>query len=157
MTSSEYSATIRWQRNPDEDYLGRQYSRIHQWAFDGGTTVSASPSPHVVPAPYSREDAVDPEEAFVASLSSCHMLFFLELAAIQRFEVESYIDDAIGILSENAHGKMSMTKVTLRPRVTFSGGHLPDHERIKKIHHQAHERCYIANSVTTEVVVQVQP
>ena len=155
MPNSEYTAKIVWVRKPDEIYTDRKYSRAHQWEFDGGVTVSASPSPHVVPAPMSSETSVDPEEAFVASLSSCHMLFFLEFAAIKRFVIDQYVDNAIGIMSENSEGKTAMTKITLRPKATFSGDKLPTFEQIEQLHHRAHEHCFIANSIKTEVVIEV--
>jgi organic hydroperoxide reductase OsmC/OhrA len=153
---SEYYAKIIWERRAEENYVDRKYSRAHRWEFDGGTTVPASPSPHVVPQPMSNPAGVDPEEAFVASLSSCHMLFFLELAAKKRFVIDKYEDDAIGILAENSDGKTAMTKVTLRPLVIFSGERQPTQEQIEQLHHQSHELCFIANSVKTEVVTEIR-
>lgn len=152
---SQYSATVRWQRQENENFITNKYSRGHEWIFDGGTTVPASASPHVVPLPWSVEANVDPEEAFVASLSSCHMLFFLSIAAKKGYAIDSYTDNAVGIMAENDAGKMSMTKVTLRPQIEFSGEKQPDIDQIKKTHHQAHEACFIANSVTTEVVTEI--
>ena len=152
---SEYRAKISWFRHVDEDYVDNQYSREHEWSFDGGTTVPASSSPHVVPLPYSVEANVDPEEAFVASLSSCHMLFFLSIAAKRKFIVDEYIDNAIGIMEKDNSGKLMMTKVTLRPSVKFSGNMQPTTEQLKKMHHQSHEQCFISNSVKTDVITEL--
>jgi organic hydroperoxide reductase OsmC/OhrA len=150
---STYTATIRWSRSGDGDFSKGQYSRAHEWAFDGGAVIPASPSPHVVPAPWSDQAGVDPEEAFVASLSSCHMLFFLDFARRAGFVVDDYVDEAEGVLENRPDGKMAMTRVTLRPRVTW-GGNAPDEAAIADLHHRAHEACFIANSVTTEVTVE---
>ena len=147
---SDYAVRIRWERG-DQPFTDNRYSRGHSWLFDGGVEVPASSSPHVVPVPCSRPDAVDPEEAFVASLSSCHMLWFLSIAAKQRFCVDAYVDDAIGVMGRNSRGKLAMTRVTLRPRVTFAGDRLPTKGEIEAMHHKAHAECYIANSVTTDV------
>jgi organic hydroperoxide reductase OsmC/OhrA len=150
---STYTATIRWSRTGDGDFTKGQYSRAHQWAFDGGLTVPASPSPHIVPAPWNDPAGVDPEEAFVASLSSCHMLFFLEFSRRAGLTIEHYVDEAEGVLEKNAEGKMAMTRVTLHPRVTWAGDP-PDAAAVAELHHRAHEACFIANSVTTEVTVE---
>ena len=150
---STYTATIRWTRNGAEGFAKGQYSRAHEWEFDGGITVPASGSPHIVPAPWSEAAAVDPEEAFVASLSSCHMLFFVDFARRGGFVIDDYADDAEGVLEKRSDGKMAMTRVTLRPRVTW-GGDAPDEAAIADLHHRAHEACFIANSVTTEVTVE---
>ena len=149
---STYTATIRWTRDPSTDFSKGQYSRAHEWAFDGGAVVPASPSPHVVPAPWSDQAGVDPEEAFVASLSSCHMLFFVDFARRAGFVVDSYVDDAEGVLEKRPDGKMAMTRVTLHPHVTW-GGDAPDEPAIAALHHRAHDACFIANSVTTDVTV----
>jgi len=151
---STYTATIRWNRDPSTDFAKGQYSRAHEWVFDGGLTVPASPSPHIVPAPWNDPAGVDPEEAFVASLSSCHMLFFVDFARRAGFVVDSYIDEAEGVLDKRADGKMAMTRVTLRPRVEFSGANPPSAEELADLHHRAHDACFIANSVTTEVGVE---
>jgi organic hydroperoxide reductase OsmC/OhrA len=153
---STYTATIRWSRKGDGDFTKGQYSRAHEWSFDGGVTVPASPSPHVVPAPWSDLHAVDPEEAFVASLSSCHMLFLVDFARRAGFVVDEYVDEAEGLLEKRADGRMAMTHVTLHPRITW-GGNPPDESAIADLHHRAHEACFIANSVTTEVTVEHQP
>ena len=150
---STYRATVRWLRSGEGDFAKGQYSRAHSWAFDGGLTVPASPSPHIVPAPWSDPAGVDPEEAFVASLASCHMLFFVDLARRAGFVVDSYVDEAEGTLDKRADGRMAMTRVTLHPRVTW-GGDAPDEAAVADLHHRAHGACFIANSVTTEVLVQ---
>jgi organic hydroperoxide reductase OsmC/OhrA len=148
-----HTATIRWHRTGDGDFTKGQYSRAHEWVFDGGVTVPASPSPHIVPAPWSDAHGVDPEEAFVASLSSCHMLFFVDFARRAAFVVDSYVDQADGVLEKRADGRMAMTRVTLHPRVTW-GSTPPDDAAIADLHHHAHDACFIANSVTTEVKVE---
>jgi organic hydroperoxide reductase OsmC/OhrA len=150
---SSYTATIRWSREGAADFAKGQYSRAHEWAFDGGAVVPASASPHVVPAPWSDPAGVDPEEAFVASLSSCHMLFFLDFARREGLVIDAYIDEAEGVLEKGADGRMAMTRVTLRPRVTW-GGAAPDEAALADLHHKAHAACFIANSVTTEVRVE---
>ena len=148
-----YTATIRWSRDGAEGFAKGQYSRAHEWGFDGGAVVPASASPHVVPAPWSDAAGVDPEEAFVASLSSCHMLFFLDFARRAGFVIDAYVDDAEGVLEKGADGRMAMTRVTLRPRVEWSGD-APDAAALADLHHKAHEACFMANSVTSEVVVE---
>ena len=146
---SEYIATIVWERG-GAVFTDSKYSRAHQWHFDGGVAVPASSSPHVVPVPLSAAAAVDPEEAFVAAISSCHMLWFLFLAAKEGFVVDRYRDAAAGVMGKNAAGKKAMTRVTLRPAVTFAGDP-PTRAMLETMHHQAHEECYIASSVLTEV------
>ena len=153
---SEYTAKVIWNRGSHESYIDNQYSRGHHWIFDGGLTVPASSSPHIVPLPFSVEGNVDPEEAFVASLSSCHMLFFLGIAAKKRWVVDAYTDNAIGVMENDSDGNMAMTKVTLRPKVEFSGEKKPTLKQIEKVHHQSHQECFIANSVKTEVCIEVQ-
>ena len=150
---SEYVATVAWKRQGSEAFIDNRYSRAHEWTFDGGATVSASASPHVVPPPFSNPAAVDPEEAFVASLSSCHMLFFLFFAAKKRFVVESYLDHAVAHLEKNEAGRQAMTRVILRPSVQFSGAP-PNVDELRSLHDHAHDECYIANSVTTKVEVE---
>ena len=151
---SEYFSTVVWERN-DQVFTDNQYSRGHVWKFDGGAEVNASASPHIVPLPYSVAENVDPEEAFVASLSSCHMLFFLSIAAKKKFVVEQYIDNAVGVMEKGADGKTLMTKVILRPEVTFTGEKIPTLEQLEKMHHQSHDLCFIANSVKTEVITEI--
>ncbi len=152
---SQYSAKVVWQRQAEEAFIDNQYSRGHHWSFDGGLSVAASSSPHIVPLPYSVAENVDPEEAFIAALSSCHMLFFLSIAAKMRFVVEAYTDNAIGVMGLNASGRQAMTQVTLRPKVSFSGEREPSLQQLEKMHHQAHQQCFIANSVTTDVVTEI--
>jgi organic hydroperoxide reductase OsmC/OhrA len=150
---STYTATIRWNAKPGEDYRKGQYSRVHEWSFDCGVIVPASASPHIVPAPWSDAGCVDPEEAFIASLSSCHMLFFLDFAWRAGFAVATYSDDAEGVLAKREDGRMAMSKVTLRPRITWDGA-APDATSLAELHHKAHEACFIANSVTCAVTVE---
>ncbi len=150
---SEYSARISWQRGA-ADFLDNRYSRGHCWEFDGGARIAASSSPHVVPLPFSVEENVDPEEAFVASLSSCHMLFFLWLAAREGFRVDSYVDNAVGVMGKDGLGRMAMLRVVLRPEIVFSGERLPTAGQRDALHHHSHERCFIANSVSSEVVIE---
>lgn len=147
---SRYQATIHWQRG-EAAFTDNGYSRAHVWRFDGGVEVPASSSPQVVPLPMSVAAAVDPEEAFVASLSSCHMLWFLSLAAARGYCVDRYDDAADGVLARDARGRAAMTEVTLRPRVAFAGDARPTREALEALHHRAHEACFIANSVRTEV------
>ena len=149
---NKYRATVLWERG-DQSFLDNRYSRAHIWRFDGGIELRASSSPEVVPPPLSDPSAVDPEEAFVASLSSCHMLFFLSIAAKRKFLVDSYTDDAEGLLETNSEGKKAITRVTLRPKVAF-GGHSPSPQEIEEMHHMAHASCFIANSVKSEVVCE---
>jgi organic hydroperoxide reductase OsmC/OhrA len=145
-----YTAQILWERG-GQDFTGNRYSRRHLIRFDGGAELAGSSSPHVVAVPLSDPSAVDPEETFVASLSSCHMLWFLSLAAGQGFCVDRYADNAQGVMARNAAGKMAMTVVTLHPQVAFSGERLPTREELDGLHHRAHGECFIANSVTTDV------
>ena len=150
---STYTATIRWTRDPETDFARGQYSRAHNWSFDGGITLAASASPHIVPAPWSNKDAVDPEEAFVASLASCHMLFFVDFARRAGLIVDSYVDEAEGVLEKRDDGKMWMSEVTLRPKIDWCGD-APDEATIADLHHRAHDACFIANSVTSKVTVE---
>lgn len=147
---SEYRTVVVWSRD-GAVFTDSRYSRGHRWVFDGGVEVPASSSPHVVPLPLSVAAAVDPEEAFVASLSSCHMLMFLAIAARRGFVVDSYRDDALGLLERNPSGKLAMTTVTLRPEVQFTGDKRPSTDELLGMHHQSHEECFIASSVTTDV------
>lgn len=150
---ARYQAIVSWQRMPAEIFTDRRYSRAHQWQFDGGAIIAASSSPHIVPLPYSCAEHVDPEEAFIAALSSCHMLFFLALAAEQGWCVDHYEDKASGTLAQNEEGHMSMTEVVLKPKVDFSGDRQPTHEEQENLHRLAHEKCFIANSVKTKVLI----
>jgi len=149
---SEHKARITWKRT-GPDFLKGKYSREHPWTFDGGVTVPASSSPSVVPAPYSNANAVDPEEAFVASLSSCHMLTYVWLASRDGFIVDSYEDDAVGTMEKNERGVLWVHQVILHPKITYSGAKLPSPADEERLHHRAHEECFIANSVKTEVTV----
>jgi organic hydroperoxide reductase OsmC/OhrA len=147
---SHYSVAVTW-ASGDAPFVGGRYSRAHVWEFDGGTVVRASSSPDVVPVPYSDAAAVDPEEALVASLASCHMLWFLSIAAKRGFRVQTYRDQASGVLGPGGGGKLCMTSVTLRPHVVFRAGHELEAETVLAMHEEAHGECYIANSVTTQI------
>jgi organic hydroperoxide reductase OsmC/OhrA len=149
----EYTATVEWRRK-DETFTDNRYSRAHSWSFDGGATVPASSSPLVVKAPLSDPAGIDPEEAFVAAISSCHMLWFLSFAARKGFVVDRYRDSAIGVLSKDREGKQAITKVRLRPDIAFSGDKRPSAANLDELHHAAHENCFIANSVKTEITVE---
>ena len=151
---SDYRAELLWVRDAGEDFTGNRYSRRHLMRFDGGAEVAGSSSPQVVPLPWSDASAVDPEEAFVASLASCHMLWFLSIAARERFVVDRYADAAVGVMARNTEGKWAMTRVTLRPEVMFSGEGLPSRDETLRLHEAAHDACYIANSVKTEVLCE---
>ena len=146
---SEHRATIRWKYSGTDFAKGR-YSREHSWEFDGGIIVAASPS--VVPAPYSNSANVDPEEAFVAAVSSCHMMSFLYVASKAGVVIASYSDAAVGVLTKNGAGKYWISRVTLHPHIEY-GGTPPTAAQEHDLHHVAHEECYIANSIKTEVVV----
>ncbi len=148
---SEHTATINWKREAP-DFAYETYNRDHDWSFDANITVRAS----AAPAYKGSESCVDPEEAFVASLSSCHMLTFLAIACKKRFTVDSYRDHAVGILAKDKQGNLAITKVTLRPEVRFSGEKQPTTEELRQLHDQAHHACFIANSVKTDVVVEPQ-
>jgi organic hydroperoxide reductase OsmC/OhrA len=147
---SHYTAQLLWERE-GADFARNRYSRRHRLRFDGGAEMPASSSPHVVPPPWSDAAGVDPEEMFVASLASCHMLWFLSLAAKAGYVVDRYSDDAQGVMAHNAAGRMAMTQVTLRPHAIFSGEQRPTREQLDALHHAAHDECFIANSVTTDV------
>jgi organic hydroperoxide reductase OsmC/OhrA len=148
----EYRADVIWTRD-GAVFTDNRYSRGHVWRFDGGVEVPASSSPLSVKLPLSRADAVDPEEALVAAVSSCHMLFFLGFAAKAGFVVDKYEDAALGVMTKNEQGKLFVSKITLSPNVSFSGSKRPSAEELDALHHHAHEECYVANSVRAEVVV----
>lgn len=150
---SQHSAIIRWTRS-GPDFLKRRYYRAHTMSFDGGLTIAGSSSPHVVPLPWSDAAAVDPEEAFVASVSSCHLLWFLDVACTSLFIVDSYEDEAVGVMSPNERGVPWISRITLRPRITWSGDRPPTAAEVAHLHHLAHEQCFIAASIKTEVVVE---
>jgi len=149
---SEYHATIEW-RLQSPEFAYPVYNRTHTWAFDGGIRVPASAAPQNIPPTAAGAPGVDPEQAFVASLASCHMLWFLHLACNRKFKVTSYRDEASGVLEKRADGKEAMTRVTLRPAVAFEGTP-PSAEQHAQLHEKAHERCFIANSVTSEVSLE---
>lgn len=150
---TQFEATIAWERG-QQPFADNRYSRAHEWRFDGGLTVAGSSSPHSVPSPMSDAAAVDPEEALVAAVSSCHMLFFLSIAAQRGFIVDSYLDRAVGVLEREAQGKMAMTLITLSPAMTFGGERKPEPSECDAIHHAAHEKCYIANSIKANVIIK---
>jgi organic hydroperoxide reductase OsmC/OhrA len=149
---SQHKASISWRSDGGEFASGR-FSREHTWSFDGGTVVPASPSPAVVRTPYSNPAAVDPEEAFVAAIASCHMLTFLHLAAQRGFDVSSYHDDAVGELTKNERGIPWVSKVVLSPRILYRGDRAPTPQEARQLHADAHRDCFIANSVKTEISV----
>lgn len=149
---SSHTASLNWTLNEGDDFANNRYSRAHTWNFDGGATIAGSPSPSVVPAPWSDAGAVDPEEAFVASVSSCHLLWFLHLARVKGYVVDQYIDDAEGFLEKNAEGKPAIARVELRPYARFVGDKQPTAEALDALHHGAHDACFIANSIRSEVV-----
>jgi organic hydroperoxide reductase OsmC/OhrA len=148
-----FEATLAWQRG-DQAFTDQRYSRAHRWTFDGGLDVPASSSPQSVPVPLSDPAAVDPEEALVAAAASCHMLFFLSLAAARGYVVERYDDHAVGELDLDAGGRMAMTRIVLRPAIAFGGARQPDRTALAELHHEAHARCYIANSLKGDIVVE---
>lgn len=150
----KYAATISWERG-DDGFSNGDYTRAHLWSFDGGLAVPASASPQIVPVPHSKPENLDPEEAFVASLSSCHMLFFLSIAAAKGFRVDRYRDAATGYLEKDEEGKLAVTRVVLRPEAAYSGGKLPTRRDIEGMHHEAHARCFIANSVRTRIMTDI--
>ena len=150
---AHHQATIHWQFSGGDFRKGR-YSRAHTWRFDGGLEIAASPSPHVVPAPWSDASAVDPEEAYVAALASCHMMTFLFLAARAGFEIVSYDDDAVGTMAKNPRGAWWVDEVVLKPRIVYGGAKgAPSAEEAEHLHHAAHGECFIANSVQTRITV----
>ena len=150
---AKHYATIRWFASPGEDFAKGQYSRAHSWNFDGLANVAASASPHIVPMPWANPDAVDPEEAFVASAASCHMLFFLDFARRAGVIVTSYDDEAEGEMAKGDDGKMRITRVTLRPKIVY-GDVAPTEEMLDDLHDKAHEACFIANSITSEILIE---
>jgi len=149
----EYRASLKWTRG-GAAFTDQRYSRGHTWSFDGGIVVAASSSPLSVRLPYSVAEAVDPEEAFVAAVASCHLLTFLYVAAKQGYVVDSYADDAVGEMTKNERGKLWVSKVMLRPAIAFAGEKRPTKEQFDELHHLAHEECFIANSVKSEVIVR---
>jgi organic hydroperoxide reductase OsmC/OhrA len=150
---AEYTATVSWERK-GEVFTDNRYSRAHVWAFDGGLSVPASASPHVVPLPMCDPAGVDPEEAFIAAISSCHMLWFLSIAAKRGFLVEAYTDRAVAVMERIEQGRLAITRATLRPEIRFGGSKGPTAEEMRAMHDEAHERCFIANSVNTRIAVE---
>jgi len=153
VSGHQYTATVRWMRGAGEAFNDRRYSRAHTWAFDGGVEVAASASPLIVRAPFSDPHAVDPEEAFIASVSSCHMLFFLDYAAQAKFVVDKYEDVATGTMGTNEAAQEYVATIVLAPHIHFSGSAQPTPEEVAALHHRAHHDCYIANSVRTEITI----
>lgn len=152
---SEHRATIRWRNpTPGPEFLKGRYFRDHTWTFDGGTVVPASPSPAVVPAPWANPIHVDPEEAFVASIASCHFLTFIFLASRAGFRVDAYEDEAVGTLQKNERGVPWVARVVLKPDITYGGDTKPSVDEEQRLHHEAHEQCFISNSVKTQIVVE---
>jgi organic hydroperoxide reductase OsmC/OhrA len=149
----KYTASIFWKKKETESFTDNKYSRGHTWVFDGGVQLPASASPQVVPLPMSDESAVDPEEAFVAAISSCHMLFFLTIAASSNYIIETYDDQAEGIMSKNEHGQMVMGDIILKPKIVFSGTTIPSAEQIAELHNSAHHKCYLANSIKSTIKI----
>ena len=149
---SQHTAKIAWRR-AEPGFLEGRYSREHTWSFDGGLSVAASSSPAVVRAPYSNPANIDPEEAFVASISSCHMLTFLHVARLAGFQVDSYEDEAVGHTTPNERRVPWVSAVTLSPRITYGGERRPTPDEESRLHHQAHDGCFIAQSVKTEITV----
>lgn len=147
-----HSALVKWERG-DAIFTDRLYSRAHGWAFDGGQEVLASSSPLVVREPLSDPRGIDPEEAFIASISSCHMLFFLDFASRAGFIINSYMDNAIGVMGKDEEGKEYVANVELRPVIRFSGDKRPTPEEIAALHHRSHDVCFIARSVKTKITV----
>jgi organic hydroperoxide reductase OsmC/OhrA len=152
MAGHQHTAIVTWRRGEGDFPKGR-YSRTHTWRFDGGIEVPASASPAVVPLPHSSAEAVDPEEAFVASISSCHMLTFIDIARRAGFVIDAYEDEASGILAKNGRGQRWVSEVVLRPKIAFAGDRRPTAEELDHLHHEAHDQCFIANSVKTAVRV----
>ncbi|MFZ6758938.1 OsmC family protein [Undibacterium sp. Ji50W] len=151
----QYQANIAWERG-QQVFTDNQYSRAHQWEFDGGLRVPASSSPLSVPLPMSEPANIDPEEALVAALASCHMLFYLSFVAQRGYVLDRYQDLAVGIMDNNAQGKLAITRIHLRPRESYTGARQPDLQERKELHHRAHEQCYIANSIHAEVIIEIE-
>ncbi|MBD8893018.1 OsmC family protein [Roseibium litorale] len=160
MSGHLYTAEVLWTCEGESFPKGR-YSRAHVWRFDGGVEVPASASPLVVPLPLSSEAAVDPEEAFAAAVSSCHMMTFLDLARRAGFVISAYEGKAEALMEViSAPGepkRMGITRVTLRPVITFRADAEPDADQLEALHHEAHEVCFIANSVKCGIIVKPQP
>ncbi|RTL35502.1 MAG: OsmC family peroxiredoxin [Burkholderiales bacterium] len=154
---SDHAARLLWQRDPAEPFVDQRYSRRHTWHFDGGAVVPGSSSPSVVRPPFSDPGAVDPEEALVAAASSCHLLWFLSLAADAGWCVDRYEDEAVGHMGRDERGRAAITRIVLRPRVRFGGRSQPDEATLARLHHDAHDACFIANSLRSEIVCEPRP
>ena len=152
----KHEARVSWSRSGAK-FTDNRYSRGHEWSFDGGVTVPASSSPLLVRLPLSVAEAIDPEEALVASVSSCHMLWFLSLAARRGFTIERYVDDAFGVIGKDSDGRAAFNRITLRPRIEFVGDKVPTAAELDEIHAAAHHECYVSNSLKCEVVVESSP
>ena len=150
---STHVAEVGWELS-GEDFRAGRYSRVHTWKFDGGLQLPASPSPQIVREPYSSPAAVDPEEAFVAAIASCHLLTFLHLASRRGVVVTRYVDQAVGSMTKNERGVPWVSQVALRPRIEYGEGTKPTAELEAELHHAAHEQCFIANSVKTAIIVE---
>lgn len=146
---AEYRTNLIW-KPESEDFSYKNYSRTHKWIFGGGQEVTASAAPEFL----GKSEFVNPEEGFAASLGSCHLLTFLAIASFKKYSIKSYTDECVAIVEKNENGKQAVTKVFLRPKVEFYGDSLPDSEEIEKMHHKAHNECFISNSVLTEVIVE---
>ena len=148
---SEYQVSLKWESD-SEDFSYKKYTRTHEWTFGGGTRVKASAAPEYL----GKTELVNPEEAFAASLASCHLLTFLAIASYKNFQVESYNDEITAVVAKNENHKLAVTKVILRPKVKFNGDKSPEKAELKKMHDKAHEECFISNSVSTEVVIDLE-
>ncbi|UJH91909.1 OsmC family protein [Antarcticibacterium sp. 1MA-6-2] len=146
---SEFKVKLEW-KSDSEDFSYKKYTRTHQWIFGGGSQITASAAPEYL----GKAEFVNPEEAFAASLSSCHLLTFLAIASFKKYIIKNYKDETVAVVEKNKDGKQAVTRVFLRPQVEFSGEHIPDEEEMKKMHHKAHAECFISNSVLTEVIVE---
>lgn len=147
------TARVSWTRQPEERFIDARYSRVHRWELDGGAVIPASASPEIVPVPMSDPSLIDPEEAYLASIASCHMLFFLSIAARKKLLIEQYEDNPQAVMGENGQGKTAILSVVLRPNIVFGGTVIPAKETIAQIHELAHAECFIANSVNTVITV----
>ena len=151
----QYTAELIWERG-NQHFLDNRYSRKFLLKFDGGIEIVGSSSPLVVPLPFSEPQALDPEEAFVSAISSCHMLWFLSIAAKHGFVVDAYHDQAVGMMKPNEHKKYWVAEVTLQPKILFSGAKMPSAAELERLHDEAHEECFIANSVKTKITISPQ-
>jgi len=146
---SKHTVNLLW-KNESEDFSYKNYDRTHSWKFEGGTVVKASAAPEYL----GKKELVNPEEAFAASLASCHMLTFLAIASMKKYTIEIYEDEAVAILEKNEKSRMAVTKLYLSPKITFTGDNVPDKTIINKMHHRAHTECFISNSVLTEIIIE---